>query len=59
MLDGRVKKIVVFLKEKLTEETESSRAMLRPYSDFLKGEATEEDLEMANKQLNEILKDLS
>ena len=33
--------------------------MLRTYSDFLKGEATEEDLEMANKQLNEILKDLS
>ena len=59
MLDGRVKKIVVFLKEKLTEETESSRAMLRTYSDFLKGEAAEEDLEMANKQLNEILKDLS
>ena len=59
MLDGRVKKIVVFLKEKLTEETESSRSMLRTYSDFLKGEATEEDLEMANKQLNEILKDLS
>tara|TARA_B000000557_G_C20686779_1_gene405557 strand:- start:134 stop:427 length:294 start_codon:yes stop_codon:yes gene_type:complete len=59
MLDGRVKKIVVFLKEKLTEETESSKAMLRTYSDFLKGEATEEDLERANKQLNEILKDLS
>ena len=59
MLDGRVKKIVVFLKEKLTEETESSRSMLRTYSDFLKGEATEEDLEMANKQLNEIVKDLS
>ena len=59
MLDGRVKKIVVFLKEKLTEETESSRSMLRTYSDFLKGEATEEDLERANKQLNEILKDLS
>ena len=59
MLDGRVKKIVVFLKEKLTEETESSRAMLRTYSDFLKGEAAEEALEMANKQLNEILKDLS
>ena len=59
MLDGRVKKIVVFLKEKLTEETESSRSMLRTYSDFLKGEAAEEDLEMANKQLNEILKDLS
>ena len=59
MFDGRVKKIIGFLKEKLTEETESSRAMLKTYSDYLKGEATEEDLEKANKQLNEILKDLS
>ena len=33
--------------------------MLKPYSDFLKGEVTEEELELANKQLNEILKDLS
>ena len=33
--------------------------MLKTYSDFLKGEVTEEELELANKQLNEILKDLS
>ncbi len=33
--------------------------MLKPYSDSLKGEVTEEELELANKQLNEILKDLS
>ena len=59
MLDGRVKKIIAFLKEKLTEETESSRAMLKTYSDYLKGEAPEEELEKANQQLNEILKDLS
>ena len=59
MFDGRIKKIIDFLKEKLTEETESSRAMLKTYSDYLKGEATEDDLEKANKQLNEILKDLS
>ena len=59
MLDGRVKKIIAFLKEKLTDETESSRAMLKTYSDYLKGEASEEELEKANKQLNEILKDLS
>ena len=56
MFDGRIKKIIDFLKEKLTEETESSRAMLKTYSDYLKGEATEDDLEKANKQLNEILK---
>ena len=59
MFDGRVKKIIDFLKEKLTEETESSRAMLKTYSDYVKGEATEDDLENANNHLNEILKDLS
>ncbi len=59
MLDGRVKKIIAFLKEKLTDETESSREMLKTYSDHLKGEASGEELEKANQQLNEILKDLS
>ena len=59
MLDGRVKKIIAFLKEKLTDETESSRAMLKTYSDYLKREASDEELEKANQQLNEILKDLS
>ncbi len=59
MFEGRVKKILTFLKEKLTEETEPSRAMLKTYSEYLKGEVTEEELEKANKQLNEILKDLS
>jgi hypothetical protein len=33
--------------------------MLKTYSDYVKGEATEGDLEKANNQLNEILKDLS
>ena len=59
MFEGRVKKILTFLKEKLTEETEPSRAMLKTYAEYLKGEVTEEELEKANKQLNEILKDLS
>ena len=59
MLDGRVKKIIDFLKEKFTEETESTRTMLKIYSDYVKGEASDEDIEKANKQLNEILKDLS
>ena len=59
MIDGRVKKIIAFLKEKLTDETESSRVMLKTYSDYLKGEASDEELEKANQQLNEILKDLS
>jgi methyl coenzyme M reductase alpha subunit len=59
MFDGRVKKIIDFLKEKFTEETESTRTMLKIYSDYVKGEAKDEDIEKANKQLNEILKDLS
>ena len=59
MLDGRAKKIIAFLKEKFTEETESSRTMLKTYSDYIKGEATEEELDKANNQLNEILKELS
>ena len=59
MFDGRVKKIIDFLKEKFTEETESTRTMLKIYSDYVKGEANDEDIEKANKQLNEILKDLS
>ena len=59
MFDGRVKKIIDFLKEKFTEETESTRTMLKIYSDYVKGEACDEDIEKANKQLNEILKDLS
>ena len=59
MFEGRVKKIIDFLKEKFTEETESTRTMLKIYSDYVKGEANDEDIEKANKQLNEILKDLS
>tara|TARA_B100000945_G_C19966122_1_gene405404 strand:- start:195 stop:488 length:294 start_codon:yes stop_codon:yes gene_type:complete len=59
MFDGRVKKIIDFLKDKFTEETESTRTMLKIYTDYVKGEANDEDIEKANKQLNEILKDLS
>ena len=59
MFDGRIKRIIAFLKEKLTEESESSKEMLIIYSNYLKGEASEEDLDRANHQLNEILKDLS
>ena len=59
MFDGRIKKIIAFLKEKLAEETEPSRNMLKTYSDYIKDEATVEELEKANNQLNELLKDLS
>ena len=53
MFDGRIKRIIAFLKEKFADETESSRQMLITYSDYLKGEADEESLERANQQLEE------
>ena len=59
MFYRRAQKIITLLKEKLSEETESSRAMLRTYSRYIKGEATDDEIEKANKQLNELLKDLS
>ena len=59
MFYRRAQKIITLLKEKLSEETESSRAMLKTYSGYIKGEATDEEIENANKQLNELLKDLS
>ena len=59
MFDGRVKRSIDFLKEKFTEETESTRTMLKINTDYVKSEANDEDIEKANKQLNEILKDLS
>ncbi len=54
MLDGRAKKIIAFLKEKLTDETEPSRNMLKTYSDYIKDEATDEDLEKANRPVERI-----
>jgi hypothetical protein len=41
------------------EETEASRTMLKTYSNYVKGEVSDEELEKANHQLNELLKDLS
>tara|TARA_Y100001935_G_C17200118_1_gene454615 strand:- start:600 stop:893 length:294 start_codon:yes stop_codon:yes gene_type:complete len=59
MFDGRINRIIAFLKKKFAEETALSREMLTIYSDYLKGEVSQEDLDKANHQLNEILKDLS
>tara|TARA_B100000214_G_scaffold134935_1_gene96019 strand:+ start:501 stop:794 length:294 start_codon:yes stop_codon:yes gene_type:complete len=59
MFYRRAKKIIAVLKEKLSDETESSRIMLKTYSDYMKGEASDEELDKANKHLNELLKDLS
>ena len=56
MLDTRAKKIIAFLKEKLAEETEPSRNMLKTYSDYIKDEATEEDLEKAKWYLEKLIK---
>tara|TARA_B100000963_G_scaffold237194_1_gene207367 strand:+ start:952 stop:1245 length:294 start_codon:yes stop_codon:yes gene_type:complete len=59
MFEKRINKLIGPLKEKFKEESESTRAMLKTYSNHIKGEASDEDLERANYQLNELLKDLS
>ena len=59
MFYRRAKKIIAVLKERLSDETESSRIMLKTYSDYMKGEASDEELDKANNHLNELLKDLS
>ena len=59
MFEKRIKKIIGLLKEKFKEESETTRAMLKTYSNHIKGEASDEELERANYQLNELLKDLS
>ena len=59
MFKKRIEKVLMFLKETLISETAESKQMLKVYLDYTKGEASEEDLVHANKQLNKILKDLS
>ena len=59
MFKKRIAKVLIFLKETLIIETAESKQMLRVYYDYTKGEASEEDIAYANKQLSKILKDLS
>lgn len=59
MFDVRVKRILLNLKKVLLEETAASRSMLKTYSDYLQGEAKEEEIEVANQHLNSLLKELS
>ena len=59
MLKKRIEKVLIFLKETLISETAESKQMLTVYYDYTKGEASEEDIAYANKQLNKVLKDLS
>ena len=59
MFKKRIEKVLIFLKETLIIETTEAREMLKVYYDYTKGNASDEDLESANKNLNKILKDLS
>mgnify|MGYP006092078703 FL=1 len=59
MIKKRIEKVLIFLKETLIVETEDAREMLKVYYDYTKGNASEEEVESANKQLNKLLKDLS
>ena len=59
MIKKRIEKALIFLKETLIVESEDARDMLKVYYDYTKGNASEEEVESANKQLNKLLKDLS
>ena len=59
MIKKRIEKVLIFLKKTLIVETEDAREMLKVYYDYTKGNASEEEVESANKQLNKLLKDLS
>ena len=64
MFKKRIEKVLIFLKETLISETAESKQMLKVYLDYTKGEASQgnasdEAIDSANKQLNKLLKDLS
>ena len=59
MIKKRIEKALIFLKETLIVESEDARDMLKVYYDYTKGNASEEEVESANKQLNKLLKNLS
>ena len=54
----KIQKYLLKLKDSFLEESEENKKMLDVYIKFIEGEATEEDIEYANNQLNEIFKSL-
>ncbi|MDA9033477.1 hypothetical protein N9I06_03865 [Gammaproteobacteria bacterium] len=58
MNTNKIQKYLLKLKDSFLEESEENKKMLDVYIKFIEGEATEEEIEYANNQLNEIFKSL-
>ena len=58
MFGRKIRKTLVLLKNTLEQESESTKEMLKTYYSYTQGKIKEEDLEQANKQLKELIRDL-
>ena len=58
MNTNKIQKYLLKLKDSFLEESEENKKMLDVYIKFIEGEATEDEIEYANNQLNEIFKSL-
>jgi hypothetical protein len=54
----KIQKYLLKLKDSFLEESEENKKMLDVYIKFIEGETTEDEIEYANNQLNEIFKSL-
>lgn len=58
MNTNKIQKYLLKLKDSFLEESEENKKMLDVYIKFIEGKATEDEIEYANNQLNEIFKSL-
>ncbi|GIT33221.1 MAG: hypothetical protein Ct9H300mP3_07520 [Gammaproteobacteria bacterium] len=58
MFGRNIRRALVLLKITLEQDSESTKEMLKTYYSYSQGNAKEEDLDKANKQLNLLLKEL-
>ena len=54
----KIQKYLLKLKDSFLEESEENKKMLDVYIKYIEGQATEDEIEYANNQLNEIFKSL-
>ena len=54
----QIKQNLLKLKDSFLEETEENKKMLDIYINYIEGNASDEDIENANKQLKQIFKSL-
>jgi len=55
---NQIKQNLLKLKDSFLEETEENKKMLDIYINYIEGNASDEDIENANKQLKQIFKSL-